>query len=179
MSRLLLNRLRLLRRPSLLSRLLLGTVLAAKIATLGQALVVLVYNYGAWSLFKEDRLLMGLHMCMMLSPNEFPPDERDFFMNIATYVVDPGDAAHPGWTTQETEPAEQAATGTTRRRRCPLPNAPLLPRAAPAPPRRPPSPSAAALPPAPAPSPPVGGPPGGPSPPSPRRTERQVRYPLG
>ena len=42
-----------------------GTVLAAKIATLRQALVVLVYNYGARSLFKEDRLLMGLHMCMM------------------------------------------------------------------------------------------------------------------
>ena len=85
-----------------------GTVLAAKIATLRQALVVLVYNYGARSLFKEDRLLMGLHVCMMLSPEEFPPDERDFFMNITTYVVDPSDTTHPGWIETDVLAAYQA-----------------------------------------------------------------------
>eukprot|EP00906_Rhabdomonas_costata_P001229 RCo001932 len=80
-----------------------------KIPQLNRSLISSSYFYVARSLFKQDRLLFGLHMCFGVRPAEFPEEQWQHFGNLGVFVTDPADASScPPWVGTDTVAAFQA-----------------------------------------------------------------------
>jgi len=78
-----------------------------KIQALKYTLMRITYFFVCRSLFKEDRLLFGMHMCQGLFPASFEKKEWDLFMGRAV-VAGGGRAMAPSWLDPDTLPVFRA-----------------------------------------------------------------------